>query len=382
MEMQYSRMTRVTRVLALAVLVGAVGACGIPRPGPMKSEILNATGDKRDAANIVFVDKAVTRAVALPPDSGFPDKLLRAGSDASDRIRPGDTLSINVFENVEDGVLSRGGAGVSLLESLQVDEAGFIFIPYAGRIRAAGNTPERLRQIITEKLSALTPEPQVLVRRAAGDDATVSVLGDGIAAQGVYPLQRSSRRLMEMLAKAGGITSAPEVARVIVLRNQIRGEIWFEDVYDYPEYDIALRAGDRIVVERDPRLFTVLGATGRQANVPFGRRHLSALEAVAQVGGLDSRTANPTGFFIIRNHDAKLANKLLGRTDLVGEQSVIFVINLTKPNGFPLARDFDIRDGDTIYVTEAPFVQWTKTLNAITGTARTVNTLESVGTNN
>jgi polysaccharide export outer membrane protein len=374
-------MDRMTRFLALAVMITALGACGMPRPGPTKSEILNSKGEKTGETHIAFVDERVTRAIAIPRERGFPDRLIKAGLASSDRIRPGDTLSISIYENVEDGVLNRGNAGVSTLEAIQVDEAGFIFIPYGGRIRAVDNTPERLRQIITEKLSDLTPEPQVLVRRAAGDDATVSVLGDGIKSQGVYPLQRSSRRLMEMLATAGGITTAPETARVIVLRNQIKGEIWFEDIYDYPEYDITLHAGDRVVVERDPRVFTVLGATGRQANVPFSKRELSALQAVAQVGGLDSRTANPTGFFVIRKQGAKIANSVLGRTDLVGEQSIIYVINLTEPNGFPLARDFDIRDGDTIYVTEAPFVQWTKTLSAISGTANAVNNVQAVGNN-
>jgi polysaccharide export outer membrane protein len=32
------------------------------------------------------------------------------------------------------------------------------------------------------------------------------------------------------------------------------------------------------------------------------------------------------------------------------------------------ARDFAIRDGDTVYVTEAPFVQFSKVISAITGT--------------
>jgi polysaccharide export outer membrane protein len=32
------------------------------------------------------------------------------------------------------------------------------------------------------------------------------------------------------------------------------------------------------------------------------------------------------------------------------------------------ARDFTIRDGDTVYITEAPFVRWQRTLSAVTGT--------------
>ncbi len=33
-----------------------------------------------------------------------------------------------------------------------------------------------------------------------------------------------------------------------------------------------------------------------------------------------------------------------------------------------MARDFVIRDGDTVYVTEAPFSQWAKALSAVSGT--------------
>ena len=366
------------RSLALVVLVSAVSACGLPRPGPSKNEILRVETGASTDTEIVEVDETVTRLVAYTPDTGFPDSFLRAGASAPDLIRPGDTLSFVIYENVADGVLSRGNAGSAALNSLQVDDAGFIFIPYAGRIRAAGNTPEALRRIITDRLSEQTPQPQVLVQRAIGDGATVSILGDGIATQGVYPIQRSSRRLMEMLATAGGITAPAEVARVVVLRNHTKGEIWFEDIYKQPNLDIPLHAGDRVLVQRDPRVFTVLGATGTQANVPFGMRDLSAIEAIAQVGGLNRSFADPTGLFVIRQEEADLANRVLGRTDIVGEQSIIYVLDLTKPNGIPLARNFDIRDGDTIYVTEAPYVQWTKTFDAIRGTVGTAQTVNAV----
>ena len=60
---------------------------------------------------------------------------------------------------------------------------------------------------------------------------------------------------------------------------------------------------------------------------------------------------------------------MLGRNDLRGDQRMVYVLDLTEPTGMFEARDFLIRDGDTVYVTEAPFVQWNKTLSAITGTA-------------
>jgi polysaccharide biosynthesis/export protein len=52
---------------------------------------------------------------------------------------------------------------------------------------------------------------------------------------------------------------------------------------------------------------------------------------------------------------------------------------LTQPNGMFLARDFQIRDEDLLYVTEAPFTQWDKTIAALTGSLSTVNRLSDLG---
>jgi polysaccharide export outer membrane protein len=58
-------------------------------------------------------------------------------------------------------LLGNTGQRVSALTEVQVDGQGYIFIPYAGRIKAAGQTPDGLRQAITRKLDTQTPDPQV-----------------------------------------------------------------------------------------------------------------------------------------------------------------------------------------------------------------------------
>jgi polysaccharide export outer membrane protein len=267
-----------------------------------------------------------------------------------------------------------------LLEEVQVDGSGFIFVPYAGRIRAAGNSPDSIRRIITAKLEDQTPDPQVQVRRMAGDGSTVSLIGS-IGAQGVYPIERPTQTLATMLANAGGVTIEPENAQVTVIRGKMRSRIWFQDLYDFPELDIALRGGDRILIEEDTRAFTALGATGGQARVPFAAQNLSALEAIAQVGGLQSATADPTGIFVFRNEPSVVANAVLGRDDLIGAQRMIYVLDLTKPNGMFQARDFVIRDADTIYVTEAPYTQFVKVISALTSPLGSVNSVTSLAGN-
>lgn len=362
---------RWARSVALCSLVALVAACGLPRTGPNKGEIFSGSVQRQGDAFVISVNDRVTRATAISPALGFSDAFKNAPILGSDTIRPGDTLGLTIWENVDQGLF---GTSPAPLQEVQVDGAGFIFVPYAGRIRAAGNTPEALRRIITEKLQDQTPEPQVEVRRAAGDGATVSLIGK-VSAQGVFPIERPTRTLSAMLARAGGVSIEPEIAQLTVIRGDQRSQVWLNDLYKHPEFDIALRAGDRILVEEDTRAFTALGATGTQTRVPFESQTLSALEAIAQVGGLSANAADPTGVFVLRNEPAEIANRVLGRDDLQGAQRLIYVLDLTKPNGMFMARDFVIRDEDTLYVTEAPFTQWSKAIAALTGSLSAVNTL-------
>lgn len=363
--------------IAIVAACSVLASCGLPQVGPNKHQIYAGSVQREGDAFIVAVNDRVTRATAVVPALGFSAAFKNAGQIGSDTIRAGDVLGITVYENVDDSLLGTEGAPARL-EEVQVDGDGFIFIPYAGRIKASGNSPEAIRRIITSKLADQTPDPQVEVRRAAGDGSTVSLVGS-VGGQGVYPIERPTRTLATMLARSGGITIAPEIAQITIIRGQSRGKIWFEDLYKHPELDIALRGGDKILVEENTRSFTALGATGSQARVPFESQNLSAIEAIAQVGGLLASAADPTGVFVLRNEPEEVAEQVLGRNDLEGAQRLVYVLDLTEPNGMFMARDFVIRDGDTLYVTEAPFTQWTKILTAVTGTTTSAAGLTSLG---
>ncbi len=372
--------SRGATALALVAVVGLVAACGLPRSGPNKREIFAGSVLKDGDAFIVSVNSRVTRATSVTPAFGFSSGFRNAGVVGSDVISPGDVLGITVFENVKDDpLLGNTGQRVSALTEIQVDGSGNIFVPYAGKIKAAGQSSDGLRAVITKKLDTQTPDPQVQVQRLAGDGSTVTVSGFA-GAQGVFPIERPTRTLSAMLAKAGGVAIEPETAIIRVTRGGNSGRVWAKDLYANPALDIALRPGDVITVERDSRAFTALGATGSQNRVPFETETLSAIEAIAIVGGLNTSTADPTGVFVLRNEPAEIANAVLGRKDLQGDQRMVYVLDLTQPTGMFEARDFLIRDGDTVYVTEAPFVQWQKTLSAITGTAGAADSIATTAT--
>ncbi|WP_181180881.1 MULTISPECIES: polysaccharide biosynthesis/export family protein [Paracoccus] len=373
--MRRSLAARLTRVAILGGML-LVSACGLPRSGPTKGQIMSGAVEKGGSTHIVHVDDRVNRAANFTPAYGFSADFRSAGTVAADDIRPGDVLGLSIWENVDDGLLASMGTSSTQLTELQVDSQGYIFVPYAGRVLAAGNSPEELRRIITQKLETQTPDPQVMVTRVAGDGATVSVMGK-VNAQGVYPIERPTRNLSSMLSRSGGVSIEPEIAVVTVKRGNSSGKVWLRDLYSNARNDIALRPGDVILVEEDERSFTALGALGGQTKVPLGNEQINAIEAVAMVGGLSTALADPKGVFVLRDEPPAVARAVLGRGDIQGSQRVAYVLDLTRPDGMFLARDFVIRDGDTVYVTEAPFVQWRKTLQSILGTATEVGSVDS-----
>ena len=122
------------RYATLLSCVVGISACSmLPAPGPTKSDIYAGSVQKQGDAFVVAVNDNVTRATAVVPAAGFPDGFAQAGVVGPDTIRPGDVLSVSIWENVEEGILAKA-ATPAVLNEVQVDGAGFIFVPYAGRI--------------------------------------------------------------------------------------------------------------------------------------------------------------------------------------------------------------------------------------------------------
>jgi polysaccharide biosynthesis/export protein len=362
----FDQFPRRATLVAMALLALGLVACTQPRPGPTAGEIFEGSVLRQGNAYIVAVGDTVNRALNVPGARGFPDALRRGQVLSGDRIRVGDSVTITIFENVPEGLLTAAESRGARLEQVQVDSEGFIFVPFTGRIRALGETPEGLRATIARQLDEQTPDPQVYISRSTGDGATVAVVGR-VTEQGVYPIERATGRLTSMIARAGGVSVPTQTAMITVSRGTHIARVSLDDLIRHPELDLALRGGDRILVEQDQRRFSVLGATGTQTLLTFETPTLSAIEALARVGGLDPTRADPTGVFVFRNENEAVSRQLLGRQDIVGDQRMVYVIDLTAPTGMFQARDFQIRDGDTIYVTEASAVAWNRQIATLAG---------------
>ena len=364
------------RPVALLALVTALASCAVSRDGPTMAEIFEGSVMRSGEAHIIAVNRAVAQVANRPVTLGFSHNLQAGAILNTDTIRPGDIVSVNVFENVPEALLSPETSRNTVITDLQVDSQGNIFVPYAGTVRAAGKSPAALQAELTAALDQQTPEPQVIVIREQGDASQVSVTG-GVNAQGVYPIDRGTQRLSGMIAAAGGISIPLETAQVLVTRGNRQDIAWLQDIYSHPQLDIALRAGDRILVKQDQRAFSVLGATGTRSRMTFDTQTISAIDALAMAGGLDPLRADPKGVFIFRDELPEVASAILGGTPVVGDQRFVYVLDLTRPMGMFEARDFKIRDGDTIFVTEASSVLWARQIAALTGSLATVGAVRS-----
>lgn len=361
--------------LGLALCAALIlSSCGLPRPGPNRSEIAAGSVENGGNAYIVPVDETVIRAANESPVTGFPSAFLTGGALNTDVIRRGDVLGITVLESVDTPLLGTAGAGAAN----RVDRDGMIFVPFVGRITAAGKTVEALRQELTEAYAQQTPDPQVQISRQEGEGATVTILGEG--SSGVFPITNSTLRLSEMLAAAGTLVSTNQAAstKIFVKRGGRSGEIFFTELYDDDRNDIFLRDGDRIEIKQDERRFTLLGAGG-QGLVNFPSADFSVLEAISFAGGLNSGSSDPRGIFVFRDEAEGFARKVTGVSDLAGPQRLVYVVDITQPNGIFIAREFLLKDGDTMVITEAPFTQWTKAINAILSTSSTLQNITTIG---
>ncbi|MFN3525162.1 MAG: polysaccharide biosynthesis/export family protein [Paracoccus sp. (in: a-proteobacteria)] len=365
------RLINTSNVHLLLIFAGFLSACSPAGTGPNRKQILSGAVENGGNAQIIYVNDHVTRATSFAVNHGFSNSFLSASELAPDTINAGDVLGFAIWENIDSGLLTATKASAADLTQIHVDSDGYIFVPYAGRVQAAGKTPDQLRQLITQRLSGSTPDPQVTVQRIVGDGATVSVMGR-VNGQGVYPIEQPTRRLSSMLARAGGVAIEPEIAVVSVKRGRDSGRIWLKDLYAHPENNIALRAGDLVVVEEDVRSFTALGALSSQTRVPLGSEVINAIEAVAMVGGLNPQLSDPTGVFVLRDEPEEVASRVLGKP-LSGSQRFVYVLDLTRPNGLFLARNFTIRDGDTVYVTDTG-----KQLQALGAVLNTASSLSSL----
>ena len=354
----------------IALVIVSAG-CTLPRPGPTIQELAAAPDDGTPALQMVEITDEISARTRLDEALNFSFEFETARIENIEVIRPLDVLDIFILETAQPPLYPAAGLGPS-----RVDLSGYVFIPYVGRMLAGGMTTEQFREHLTREIGFMTPEPQVNVQIGVGGNNTVKVFGD-TGAIGEFPITSRTRTLSGLLANAVGGAFEPETARITIRRDDMISSTWLDNVMRDPRADVAMRGGDVLLIERDPRAFLALGALGANSVVEFPEREISLLNAISIVGGLNASTADPRGVFVLRKERPEIVAQVAPDAP-EGTERVAYVMDLTKPASFFVAANFGVRDDDIIYVSEAPYVQFLKIVGSIAPPLQAVDSATSV----
>ncbi|SAH91742.1 outer membrane protein involved in polysaccharide [Bordetella ansorpii] len=341
--------------LLLAVLATlTVTGCTLPRSGPMMGDLTGAHDDK-DVV-LMSVSPELVQASRMPAVENFPAHYRDLTQAGFDRLVPGDGINVKVWERDGLGVFAADATGVSDLGIHEIDPKGMLYLPILGRFKAADLTLAQLHDALVARLSKLVVASDVTVTRAGERGQMVTVQGN-LTKPGMYPITQTSQRLSSALAMAAPVQTNPEQLVISLRRDNKVASVRLADIYNNQDNDVLLRAGDVITAHEAKEYLTVLGAAGNQGRVSISKRNYTVLDALADAKGLDDATADPRSVFLFTPAKAGVN----GKPDTV---PVVYQFDLTRPEQVAMARQFAVREGEAIYISDATFTQVQKVLSA------------------
>lgn len=352
--------------LLASLLAAATAGCStLPASGPTGHKILHDASDGHEQLPFGIVE--VDKVAALPAAPGILASTLTPPSPApTDLVGPGDVLDITIYEAgvaLFGGSSRLGTAGAAgfdptsnaeRLNQIRVDDAGYISLPFAGRLRAEGLTAGELATMIRSSLRGLSQDPQVLVRFEQSLTNSIILAGE-VAKPGRLVLNTNRESLSDSIALAGGFKGE---AKDVVARVERAGqsyEIRLGDLLNSPGLDLQIAPGDRVTLVSRPQSFSVLGAPNKSEEMRFPRTKLTLAQAVAMAGGVNPNAGDASAIFVFR----------FVLQDDGTEAPVVYHVNMMKPGGYFLSQRFAMRDGDVLYVGNARANQPTKLIQLL-----------------
>jgi polysaccharide biosynthesis/export protein len=312
----------------------------------------------------------------------------------------GDVVAVSVFEAAAGGLFIPSEAGVRpgnfvSLPNQPIDTKGYISVPYAGLVPAAGKTPAEVEQEIVDRIKNRAIEPQVVVSLVTQNTSLITVVGEVNNASAFTPsgriaAQPSGERLLDVITRAGGLKDQGQDTWVVLERHGHRSAVPFGSLIYEPGNNIWAWPGDTIYLYKEPQTFLAFGATGQQGEFPFSAGNqpnfnanfssawrMTLAEAVATAGGLLDLQADPGSVFLFRREPRALAEKLgVDCSKMDGPTvPIIYTVSFVDPAGYFLASRVQMHNKDIIFAANAQSVEiekFTTLVNAITSVPNNV----------
>jgi polysaccharide biosynthesis/export protein len=388
--------------MTVALSVGLTACSLLPSSAPTIRELTSAEAT-RGKLNyfLVDMDPGVATALADYRSAGLAKSFGVGGYKPALVLRPGDTVAITVFEvssplslfgppgPAEPTLPGQSGGATGLpsgppggrsatLPTQFVELDGSVAIPYAGRVKVAGMTPARAARTIEQALQGKALQPQVVVTPVATELNLVTVGGD-VGRPGAIVLTVRGERMLDVIAAAGGAKYESYDCDVQLIRGGRVATVNLRRIVDEPAENVRVQPGDNVFVSYNPRSFSVLGSAPKVSHYNFGYEQVSLAEALARSGGANDIISNIGGIYLFRYEPKELIRRILPpndprQADLAalpadGHHPVAYHVNLRQAQGYFLSQAVQMRDKDTILVTDAAAVELQKML----GIARNIS---------
>jgi polysaccharide export outer membrane protein len=365
---------RIRGLLLYITLLGVLTACsGLPESGPKGSAMLDA-GAKNSGVAVVELTPATVSLLSTSKAASLLGAFGDYAPPREQRIGVGDSVQITLWEAGPGGLFSAAvadraspGSRSATIPEQVVARDGAITVPFAGRVEVVGKTPPEVERVIVQRLADKAIDPQALVTVTRNVSNTATIIGE-VAPGARVPLSVRGDRLLEAIALSGGIRTSISDISIVLSRGQRIVRVPMQAVLDDPRENIYLQPGDVVTLVHDPQSFTVVGATGRNAVVPFEMGGLTLDEALGKAGGLLDDRADAAGLFVIRFETPQVAGELPGvpkTPPAPGGVPVVYHLDMKQPMSLFLARRFPVRDKDIVYVSDAPITDVQKVFNLI-----------------
>jgi polysaccharide export outer membrane protein len=286
-------------------------------------------------------------------------------------------VSVTIFEAAAGGLFIPAEAGVRpgnyvTLPNQPVDTKGFISVPYAGLVPAAGKTPSQVNQEIVDRIKNRAIEPQAVVALVTQNTSLITVIGEVNNSQfsptGRIPAQPAGERLLDVITRAGGMRDQGQDTWVVLERHGHRASAPFGSLVYEPGNNIWAWPGDTLYLYKEPQTYLAFGASGQQGQFQFSAGSQSSAwrmtlaEGVAAAGGLIDVQADPGSVFLYRREPRELAEKLgVDCSKMDGPTvPVVYSVSLADPSGYFLATRMQMHNKDVIFAANAQSVEITK----------------------
>lgn len=301
----------------------------------------------------------VANLAVRPPDVAAPPVGSLTLQNYAYRVGPGDVLSIFVNQSLygDQGI---AGTVDRQAESLYVvSEDGYIFLPLYGALRVAGLTVGQAYNEIQSALAKYITRPQINVRVSEYRSQRVAVAG-AVAEPGYLPITDRPMTIPEAVIAAKQNEQA-DLRKVVLKRGGVEYPVDVFALIQSPSFgqNWVLQDGDVVFVPRNENRVYVLGEAPNRTEFidPYATSLAEVLVESNESGGsrsagnyLQTGTAKPGSIFVIRG-DVDAAR--------------VFHMNGASPESFILADQFQLANGDIVYVSTRPVTRFNRFISQL-----------------